>query len=82
MSKLEIENQIQNMPKCEALGCNENLGYFDIKNKSRFCKKCRINYYVLRWRCKGKDCNNILCSSECRETRKYCNRCQGKTIEI
>lgn len=80
MGSLIIQEPEKLGPKCESIGCSEPLGYFDIKNNSRFCRKCRINYYVLRWKCKG--CEGVLNSSECRETRKYCNKCKGMYTEF
>lgn len=60
---------------CASLGCINRLGYFDIKNGRRFCRKCRQVHNVLRWKCRG--CPNILNSSQCRETRKFCDSCKG-----
>lgn len=60
---------------CEAIGCTNSLGYFDIKNGKRFCRTCSTFYKVLRWRC--KTCPNIINGSTCRETRKYCDQCKG-----
>lgn len=77
MSKsLTIEQPVTDIPKCENLGCTEYLGYFDIKNKRRFCRKCRVDNYVLRWKCKNEKCPNILNSSQFRETKYYCNFCR------
>lgn len=64
------------VPKCEAIGCDKPLGYFDIKNHSRFCRSCKANSYnVIRWKC--RTCSNIISASEFRETRKYCKDCSG-----
>lgn len=72
MSEITVQ-----LPKqlCENIGCPNELGYFDIKNGRRFCRKCRVFHKVLRWKCKG--CDAILYGSECRETRKLCNNCKG-----
>lgn len=71
-----MSDTITVIPKCEAVGCNKPLGYFDIKNRSRFCHCCRSNgYNVLRWKCKG--CDTILYASQYRETKKYCDGCRG-----
>lgn len=67
-------------PVCEDISCNEKLGYFDKKNHSRFCHKCRVSQKIKRWKCKG--CPNIIYSSEARETRKYCLTCRGVVINI
>lgn len=76
----EIQN-VQVGPKCEAIGCSQPLGYFDIKNGSRFCHGCRSNAYsVLRWKCKG--CDAIISASRYRETKKYCDKCRGLSVEI
>ena len=60
---------------CLDFRCNEKLGYYDIKNGKRFCRKCRVLHNVLLWKCEG--CNNLLSNSQCRETRRLCNSCQG-----
>lgn len=75
MNNITLQKLKPTVPICENIGCGENLGYFDIKNKHRFCRKCRINYYVVRWKC--KKCPNIINSSECRETTKLCRKCRG-----
>jgi hypothetical protein len=65
---------------CENIGCTSRLGYFDIKNGSRFCRKCRVSNNVLVWKCKG--CDNRLYSSQSRETRKFCDDCKGLSIKF
>lgn len=79
MNELETSSVNTPIPKCEAIGCNENLGFFDRKNHSRFCRKCRINFYVLRWKCKNPLCEGIINSSQYRETKLYCDNCRGKS---
>jgi hypothetical protein len=59
---------------CANIGCSTKLGFFDIKKKRRFCRKCRIISKVLEWKC--KKCDNIISNSSCRETRRLCNNCQ------
>lgn len=59
---------------CQNLNCNEKLLDFDIKAKRRFCRKCRISG-LIEWKC--IDCNRTISNSQCRETRKRCNYCQG-----
>lgn len=61
---------------CKSIGCLETLGYFDIKNKRRFCRKCRSTNPILRWKCQS--CTTILSTPQCRETRLYCDNCQTK----
>lgn len=70
-----MSDTITIIPKCENVGCNNDLGYFDRKNGSRFCRLCKSNSHsVLRWKCKG--CDVILYASNYRETKKYCDGCR------
>lgn len=59
---------------CENLGCVNQLGYYDIKKGTRFCKKCKSTSHTLEWKCRG--CNNIISNSGYRETRLYCSSCR------
>ena len=78
MNKLLIYNSKQII--CEEIDCTKPLEYFDIKNGSRFCHSCRVSGKELRWKCKG--CANILTTSQCRETRKFCDDCKGLSIKF
>lgn len=75
-----IVKSVNDLVKCEEIDCDGYLGYFDVKNGRRFCKKCRNFLKVLRWKCKG--CDTILYGSQCRETKKYCDRCKGLSVEF
>ena len=69
-----MKSEVITLQKCQNVGCTTELGYFDIKNGKKFCRKCRSNN-ILRWKCRL--CPNILQNSDCRETRKYCDNCKG-----
>lgn len=72
MSEILLETKIV----CIELDCGSPLGYFDIKNKNRFCRKCTAFHRPLRWKCEG--CDVILTNCTCRETRRLCDNCQRK----
>ena len=67
-----IQETIQ---KCENIGCGVPLGHYDIKKKSRFCRKCKGTSHPLEWKCLS--CGGTISNSECRETRKFCKTCSG-----
>lgn len=78
MKNVTVNNSVKSdslEKKCENIDCEEILGYFDLKNGRRFCRKCRVFHKVILWKC--ATCPNIISSSQCRETRLLCDRCKG-----
>jgi hypothetical protein len=62
---------------CADIYCQKKLSGFDLSKNQRFCKGCRVSPKILLWRCLG--CKSILTNSQFRETKMFCDGCNGKT---
>lgn len=72
---LRQEVDSQGVLICANIDCKKPLKGFDISNNQRFCRRCRTKNCILRWACKG--CGGIITDSDTRNTRQYCNKCNG-----